>query len=385
VTQLPDDRPCHDQSVEMTLRVLAVLVGTAAVLAVLTSVLKTTVVPRSTSSVITRFVFLVGRRVFDVLAPESMPFERRDRVLAYYAPVMLLTLPGVWITILIGAFTLLYWGTGLQPLSLAFEASGSSLTTLGFVKPDSVGHQALAFVEAAMGLGVIALLISFLPSLYAGFNRREVLVGMLEWRAGRPPSPGVLILRYRRIGGLGVVEDDLVRPWEAWFADVEESHTSFPAMVFFRSPIGTRSWITSAGCVLDSVALLLSTVDVPNSPRGAVMLRNGFFCLRRVADGFGLPYDADPAADDPISVTREEWDVLVAELEADGVPLKPDRERAWRDFAGWRVNYDSVLLQLAALVVAPPAQWSSDRLPPRPRPRLVRRGSRPPGTAPARR
>lgn len=36
---------------------------------------------------------------------------------------------------------------------------------------------------------------------------------------------------------------------------------------------------------------------------------------------------------------------------------------AWRDFAGWRVNYDTVLVALAGLTMAPYAPWSSDRLP----------------------
>ena len=44
-----------------------------------------------------------------------------------------------------------------------------------------------------------------------------------------------------------------------------------------------------------------------------------------------------------------------------GVPLKDDRDRTWQDFAGWRVNYDVVLLALAGLTMAPPAPWSSDR------------------------
>ena len=48
-------------------------------------------------------------------------------------------------------------------------------------------------------------------------------------------------------------------------------------------------------------------------------------------------------------------------MAADGVPIKSDREQAWRDFAGWRVNYDRVLIALATLVQAPYAPWSSDR------------------------
>ena len=80
-----------------------------------------------------------------------------------------------------------------------------------------------------------------------------------------------------------------------------------------------------------------------------------------VADYFGIEYDPDPRPDDPISVTRREFNLLCVELEAAGVPLKPDRDQAWLDYAGWRVNYDTVLIALCALVMAPPAIWSSDR------------------------
>ena len=37
------------------------------------------------------------------------------------------------------------------------------------------------------------------------------------------------------------------------------------------------------------------------------------------------------------------------------MPLKADRDQAWRDFAGWRVNYDSVLLAVCDLISAPTA------------------------------
>ena len=67
-----------------------------------------------------------------------------------------------------------------------------------------------------------------------------------------------------------------------------------------------------------------------------------------------MQYDPNPAPGDPISITQDEFDLALVEFEAAGVPLKADREQAWRDFAGWRVNYDSVLQLLAKLVMAPP-------------------------------
>jgi hypothetical protein len=76
-------------------------------------------------------------------------------------------------------------------------------------------------------------------------------------------------------------------------------------------------------------------------------------------------------------VTRHEFDLLCVELAAAGVPLKADRDGAWAAFADWRVNYDAVLVSLAALaalVDAPPAPWSSDRGPlHEPRPKVLRR------------
>ena len=93
------------------------------------------------------------------------------------------------------------------------------------------------------------------------------------------------------------------------------------------------------------------------------MIRSGYLTLRHIADFFGIPVDHDPQPSDPISVRREEFDEVYERLLAAGLPMKPDRDRCWRDFAGWRVNYDAALVGLAHRTMAPPALWSSDRTP----------------------
>jgi hypothetical protein len=346
-------------------RIAAIVGGVAFVIWTLVSAATTVVVPRAYAATLTRLHFRSLRWCFDRVARPTAPFARRDRVMALYAPLGLVTLPGVWVVCVIIGFTAVFWGTGVEPLTEAITTSGSSITTLGFVRPDGADRGMLAVTEAVIGLGLVSLMISYLPTIYGAFSRREALVGMLEVRAGLPPSPAELLTRYARIGWLDNIHDDLFRPWEAWFVDVEESHTSQASLVFFRSPHPQRSWITAAGCVLDTAALVVSVVDRPYDARGPVMLRTGFFCLRRIADFFEIPYDVAPRAEDPISVSRREFDLLCVELDAAGVPLKADRDQAWRDFAGWRVNYDAVLLAICALVMAPPAHWSSDRMPER--------------------
>ena len=114
--------------------------------------------------------------------------------------------------------------------------------------------------------------------------------------------------------------------------------------------------------MLDSASLLLAVVDVPWSARAALVIRSGSLSLRRIGTTFRIPYDPNPMPDDPTSVSRREFDLLCVELEAAGVPLKADRDLAWQDFNGWRVNYDPVLVGLSRLVVAPPTRWSSDRV-----------------------
>ncbi len=346
----------------IVVQVVIAVFGSALVIWTIGSAIKTVVLPRASSSILTRALFINVRRVFDAIAAPKRSFEFRDRVLAMYAPVALLALPAMWVALVIAGFTGVFWGTGVHPLSEAFTISGSSLLTLGFDRPEGSARAVLAFAEAGIGLGLVSLMISYLPTIYGAFSRREALVGMLEVRAGLPPSPTELITRYMRIGWLDRMHDDLFSRWEEWFIDVEESHTSQPSLVFFRSPHPERSWITAAGCVLDVAAIAASTIDRPHDSRADVMLRTGWFCLRRISDFFGLPYEPDPNAETQISVSRREFDLLCIELVAVGVPLKADRDQAWLDYKGWRVNYDETLVNLCSLVVAPPAKWSSDRV-----------------------
>lgn len=349
--------------------VVVALAGITLVVLTGLSAIKTVILPRAAGSLITRAVFIGYRRIA-YLVVGRRSFATRDRALAYYAPVALITLPGVWVFLTVAGFTAIYWGTGIATLRQSFLVSGSSLLTLGTVFRGDLPHASLTFVEATLGLGLVALQISYLPSIYGAFSRREQLVGMLEVRAGLPPSPSELLVRFTRIGGITELGSTFLPRWEEWFTDIEESHTTLPALVFFRSPQPERSWITAAGCVLDTASLMSSTLDVRHDPAIDITLRSGFLALRRIADYFGLPYPDDPVLGDPVSITRSEFDDVCVELEAAGVPLKADRDEAWLHFAGWRVNYDAVLLGLAALVDAPPARWSSDRtalVPPRPR------------------
>jgi hypothetical protein len=224
--------------------------------------------------------------------------------------------------------------------------------------PANLPTTVLGFSEAGFEAGAADQLPALdVPVIPAAGGRRRRVGRPGQHPADRDRDAGPVV-DHRRLGRL----EQLWRDRETWFVDVTETHTSLPALVFFRSPHWEHSWVTASGAVLDGASLLASTVDRPRSPDAELCIRAGYVALRRIADFFGIRHNPDPHwPEESISIDRREFDQVCRELAEAGVPLKGDLEQAWRDFAGWRVNYDRVLLALAALTMAPYAPWSSDR------------------------
>jgi hypothetical protein len=342
-------------------RVVAFLAGAYVVLATFASSVRTVILPRGVPARLGRMVFRVVRKLFELRIGRGADYARRDRILVLYAPVSLLILLFTWLVLIFAGYAAIYWARHPHLIRAAFDLSGSSLFTLGFQRPASAPDTALALSEAILGLAELAMLIGYLPTIYGAFSRREREVAMLEVRAGSPPSGVEMLERFFILGRLERLTDEVWVRWEAWFVDIEESHTSNPALNFFRSPQPDHHWVIAAGAVLDAASVMASSVDVERQVQAEICIRAGYLALRRICDFFRLPYESDPRPDDPISIMRSEYDEVVERLAAAGVPMKPDRDQAWRDFAGWRVNYDVVLLALATLTSAPFAPWSSDR------------------------
>ncbi len=348
----------------LILQSLAFTAGAYLVYFTLLSAVRTFVLPRSENVLLTRLTFRAVFRVFfGWRARRAHSYEKRDRIMALFAPVTLLATPLVWVGLLTLGFTPMFWAAGVSSWREAFITSGSSLLTLGYARPDGLLAIVLTFVEATLGLGVVALLIAYLPTMYTAFSRRETAVTLLAVRAGTPASAVTLLQRAHRIRGLDAL-GQFWEDWELFFSDIEESHSSLAALNFFRSPRPDRHWVTASGAVLDAAALMRSAIDLPRDPRADLCIRAGYLALRHIADFFRIDHNPDPRyPDDDICVTEEEFNQAYDQLLESGLPMKPDRQQAWLDFAGWRVNYDTVLLTLAAITMAPYASWSSDRSP----------------------
>src|SRR5262249_23306391 len=196
-------------------------------------------------------------------------------------------------------------------ISTAFTEAGSALFTLGFARPTGPAPIAIVFLAAATGLGIVALQISYLPTLYSAFNRRETEVALLNARAGVPSWGPELLARTHYALGTGVSAidtlPDLYERWERWAADLSESHTTYLPLVRFRSPRPLSSWVTALLAVLDSAALFLSLApkSAPVVP-ARLCLRSGFLCFTRIAEAMGIAVPDEPDPNSGITLTYEE-------------------------------------------------------------------------------
>jgi len=370
-------------------RDLAAVVGALLILATGWSVIGTVVVPRRIRSRLPRTVAITVDATFHFVADHFDSYEPRDRILAAQAPIQLILQIVAWLAAFEVGFGLLMWPfVGTAGLSGAFEQAASALCTLGYLAPHSSPVAALDSLAALSGLGTVALQIGYLPTLYAAFNRREALVTLLDSRAGVPSwGPELLARTHYGLGtGVSAVGElpELFQEWERWSADVAESHTTYLTLVNFRSPRALSSWVTAQLAVLDATALYLSLLpDAPGAVSARLCLRGGFTCLNSIARarGFAIPDEADP--NDGIALTFEEFVDAIDRLARVDFPLERSSEDAWRDFVGWRVNYEAAAYAIARAVDAPPALWSGPRRHPIPvipplRPAALRAGKPPP-------
>ena len=244
-------------------RGLAAVVGLFLIVAAGWSVIGTVVVPRRIRSRMTRGVALTLDAGFHFVADHFNSYEPRDRILAAQAPIQLILQIVVWLAAFELGFGLLLWPfVGAAGLGGAFAQAGSSLCTLGYLAPRNSAPEGLEDLAALVGLGTVALQIGYLPTLYAAFNRREALVTLLDSRAGVPSwGPELLARTHYGLGtGVSAVGElpTLFEEWERWSADVSESHTTYIALISFRSPRHLSSWLTAQLAVLDAAALYLS-------------------------------------------------------------------------------------------------------------------------------
>ena len=347
---------------------LEALFGLSLLAWVLNDVFNTVILPRPSparyrpAGLLTRWSWRLWRRYADA---QRDP-DRREHRLGVFAPAIVMTLLGLWIVLLIVGFAalLLAFGDGVAPrltdLGGAMYFAAVSLLTIGYGDhvPTELGSRLVAVSAGAVGLGIVALTITYLFSLYANFQRREVAIVTLDARAGAPPSGLTLLETCAGFDNDGELER-IFELWEKWAAEVLESHLAYPILLFFRSTHDHESWVSAVGAILDATTLLLTTID--GGPRGQARATRalGAHLVEDIGRSFRFMEGAAGAGGPGIE--RAEFDDARSRLGRAGYALAGDADAAWSAFARSRAEYAGALNTLARFLDVPPAQWIGDR------------------------
>lgn len=286
-------------------------------------------------------------------------YEWKDTILSPAGPIALVVQLFAWA----GGLTL---GFGILITATHHSFGDGLLQALASVFTVGAAHEGGAPVTSfdvgagAIWVVIVALQIAYLPTLYSAFSRREALVALLESRAGLPAWGPELLIRHQLVGIIDTLPD-LYASWEAWSADVAESHTTYPVLLLFRSPEAWYSWVIGQLAVLDAAAIHLAVSPSSASSRARLCLRMGFTLFDRIAVSLGWPVDPDPDPEGPVSLTFDDYSQAIDKLAAVGFPMERSADESWEDFRGWRVNYERSAYRLADRITAPPAPWSGPR------------------------
>src|SRR5215469_11406475 len=335
---------------DLLLRIGGSLIGLMMVVAFLRSMAQVAIINRQGGYWL---AFPVGRLAYKTiahLARRRRTYDRIQDALAWIFPIYILLLIIAWFALVQAGFSLLIWSSQAEhSLLQAVIASGSALSTLGFLTPPGMVGQLLAIVEGATGLGIVVFYFTFIPGYQTTIQLRQVKVAWLYARAGFGLRNFTLIEWFLLSGASdwnGMWED-----WECWFRELAETHALTPMLAFVPTVHRGQTWLAAAAVALDSVSLYLSALEAQAMPAATVCHRTGVNALRLIADE--LVGSRTPKAVAGRGLARPDFDAACDRLIALGAKVKEDRDTCWLRFAELRTEYEALLPRLADRLLVP--------------------------------
>lgn len=346
----------------MPFSLILLAAGVMIVLSTFSDVFQSVIVPRPARRRLRPSAYLSrwGWNTWRWFGHAAVSNDEREDFLGTFAPLLLIFLLAFWVSSLVVGYGLIFFAlrTGLKPapdFGAAIYFAGTSLLTIGFgdIVPATPLTRALSIATGASGFGIVAILTTFLFSIFGAYQQREAFVVAFCNRAGAPPSGLELIEIHTRMHSIDGLNQTL-REGQMWMAAVLETHLAYPVLNYFRSTHDDISWVGTLGAILDASTLVITTIDVPNTAEAKFVNRLGRHFVNDYAHYFRLPDGAE------VGVEKLEFDLAYDRLHSAGLPMV-DREKAWARFSDVRSSYASQLNALAQFWRIPPAQWVGDR------------------------
>lgn len=342
--------------------------GIACIFVALLDAFQTVISPRRATGRfrITRIFYVLTWWPWSNVAMRIPHPRKRETALSFYGPASLLLLIVVWAAALLTGFALLFHSQRAPIADAMFSGndlrsdmylSGTTIFTLGIgdLTPHSSWARLIIVLESGIGLGFLAMVISYFPVLYQAFSRREVSISLLDARAGSPPTAAELMRRHSFKGGSEALNLLLVE-WERWSAELLESHISYPLLCYFRSQHTNQSWLSALTAVLDVCALMIAGVQ-DHAARQAQLT---FAIARHAMVDIAQIFSQAPVRDGLDRLPPERFEELYALLCSAGIRVCRD-EGSMDRLRKMRALYEGYAEALSRFLCMPLPPWIADQ------------------------
>ena len=315
------------------MNVLFFIIGLVLVIIVLGDTFETMVLPRRVTRQIrlARIFYRYSWKSWRALAELISSRRRKENFIGFFGPLSVIVLIILWATGLVFGFALIHWASGsaitipggTAGFSTYLYLSGTTLFTLGLgdVTPVTPFGRGLIAFEAGLGLGFLALVISYLPLLNQSFASREVTISLFDSHAGSPPTAAEMIRRHVHQNEIDGLREHL-HEWERWSSELLESHLSYPVLALFRSQHDNQSWLGSLMVILDTCALVLAGIEGVCKQQAKFTFAMARHTIVDLAQIFNCP----PHHPDKDRLPLDELEYLCSVLSSSGLKLREINE-----------------------------------------------------------
>jgi hypothetical protein len=315
----------------------------------------------------------LNRSVWRVARTAAFKLSRanRHRLLNMVGPLLLPLLIVVYIVLLTLAFALVYYPHiprgftfGVEHLEPgwidAVYFSGVTLTTVGYgdVVPRLAPLRFLALFEAASGLVVISLAITYMLTVYTALERKRAVAVSLYHQAGGGADVAGFIAHHFVEGRFYGLRDAL-RTVTRDLQGLLESHIDHPVIHYFHPVEVYKGTPRVLFLLLETCTVIRAALDreqnedLRNYPEVRTLDAGVRHVLAQLVDSLDLERRGQSrkstrpeAADDETRWGRRYEQTLVR-LNESGIKTRQHPERGWEEYRAQREEWESKLRRLA--------------------------------------
>lgn len=342
------------------------IAGAILILIVLADVFLTVLYARVGTGVLSARLARIQWRVFRAIAWRSG--RHRGKVLSFCAPTVLVSLVGVWASLLaVGAALIIHPALGnavrasTEPtphdFMTALFAGASSLAFVGVgdFSPHTTAYKLLYLFDSMVGISVMSLTLTYLMQVYIGLRERNTFCLKMHLLSGQTDDAAEMLAGFAVRGKFDATYSAMAE-MAAESVQVKEVHHFYPVLAIFRfrEPYYAMCSVILKG--LDFVTLVKSALDddefgwVKESAAITQLWRALLLSTKLLDEAQHHEGDATHG-EEPDDATRERWRrrylAAVRRLKEAGIRTYPDEAVGAEIYVSLRAQWDHRIAVLA--------------------------------------